>query len=63
MCQYSIYTTDDVFSVANLRVVQIRETFEVAQRPRGEGQGGGVALPGQELFLKINKERTHSGQT
>ena len=27
-------------SVANLGVVQIRETFEVAQRPRGEGQGG-----------------------
>ena len=45
------------YSVANL-VGQNRETFEVAQRPRGEGQGGCVPLPGQELFLKLaRKER------
>ena len=48
-----------IYSVANLGVVQIPETFEVAQRTRGGGgREGGLPLPGQELFFKLaRKER------
>ena len=38
-------------SVANLGVVQIRETFEVAQRLRGGGSGMGSPPPWARTFF------------